>query len=131
MGHIHYPERNPAEQPSYNASENTTCLVYNLQQAAVQRMLDFDGICGRKTPSVSAVVFPFGGRSNMKVYWGVEEIFVHVYPSIQGALEAHPDITVMINFASFRSSYDSSMEALQYRQLRTIAIIAEGMPERQ
>lgn len=129
--HMHYPERNLQTLSSYQADENTTCLVYNLQQQAVQRMLDFDGICGRKTPSVSAVVFPFGGRSNMKVYWGVEEIFIPVYPSIRGALEAHPDITVMINFASFRSSYDSSMEALQYRQLKAIAIIAEGMPERQ
>jgi len=129
--HIHYPARNLTKLATYTADSGTTCLVYNLQQAAVQRMLDFDGMCGRKTPSVSAVVFPFGGRSNMKVYWGMEEIFVPVYPSIQSALEAHPDISVMINFASFRSSYDSSMEALQYPQLKTVAIIAEGMPERQ
>ncbi|CAD7961112.1 unnamed protein product [Amoebophrya sp. A120] len=38
----------------------------------------------------------------------------------------------MINFASFRSSYDSTMEALKFSsRLKTIAVIAEGMPERQ
>jgi len=46
-------------------------------------------------------------------------------------LEAHPDISLMINFASFRSSYESTMDALNHEQLRTVAIIAEGMPERQ
>ncbi|CAD7970006.1 unnamed protein product [Amoebophrya sp. A25] len=95
-------------------------------------MLDFDGMCGRQKPSVSAVVFPFGGRQNMKVYWGVEEIFIPVYPTIRAALDENQDVSFMINFASFRSAYDSTMEALQYpTRLRTIAIIAEGMPERQ
>ena len=90
-------------------------------------MLDFDGLCGRIKPSVAAVVFPFGGKSNMKVYWGVEEIFIPVYPSIKSALTSHPEVSKMINFASFRSSYDSTMEALSYNQFRTIAIIAEGI----
>lgn len=68
----------------------------------------------------------------MKVFWHTDEIFIPVYPSIQSALEAHPDISMMINFASFRSSYESTMEALEYsKQLKSIAIIAEGMPERQ
>eukprot|EP00391_Amoebophrya_sp_Ameob2_P003226 CAMPEP_0179008908 /NCGR_PEP_ID=MMETSP0795-20121207/15985_1 /TAXON_ID=88552 /ORGANISM="Amoebophrya sp., Strain Ameob2" /LENGTH=1129 /DNA_ID=CAMNT_0020704061 /DNA_START=81 /DNA_END=3470 /DNA_ORIENTATION=- len=127
--HEFYPLRTLETQ---DLTPETTCIVYNLQQAAVQRMLDFDGICGRQKPSVSAVVFPFGGRQNMKVYWGVEEIFIPVYPTIAAAVEENPEVSFMINFASFRSSYDSTMEALQFpKKLRTIAIIAEGMPERQ
>uniref|UniRef100_A0A1I8JP62 ATP citrate synthase n=1 Tax=Macrostomum lignano TaxID=282301 RepID=A0A1I8JP62_9PLAT len=36
---------------------------------------------------------------------------------------------VMVNFASLRSAYDSTLEALQFPQIRVIAIIAEGIPE--
>lgn len=45
------------------------------------------------------------------------------------AVRKHADVDVMINFASFRSVYPSTMEALSHPQLRTIAIIAEGVPE--
>jgi succinyl-CoA synthetase alpha subunit len=36
----------------------------------------------------------------------------------------------MINFASFRSAADATLEALQLPQIRTVVIIAEGVPER-
>jgi len=46
--------------------------------------------------------------------------------------QKHPDVTVLVNFSSFRSVYDSVMEALEYsNKINTIAIIAEGVPERQ
>merc|ERR1719265_2401943 len=93
--------------------ENTRCLVFNLQTAAVQRMLDFDVMCKRKKPSVGALVYAFGGTSSIKVYWGTQEIFIPVYPTVKQAAEANPDISVMVNFASFRSVYDSTMEALE------------------
>merc|ERR1719248_507480 len=38
---------------------------------------------------------------------------------------------MMINFASFRSVYESTLEAMDCPQLKTIAIIAEGVPEQQ
>ena len=42
----------------------------------------------------------------------------------------NPDVDVIINFASFRSVYTSTMEALGHSdQVKTIAIIAEGVPE--
>merc|ERR1719271_1873071 len=38
----------------------------------------------------------------------------------------------MVNFASFRSVFESTMEALEISdKIKTIAIIAEGVPERQ
>ncbi len=45
------------------------------------------------------------------------------------AMKKHPDADVMVNFASLRSAYDSTLEAMQYPQIRSIAIIAEGIPE--
>ena len=35
----------------------------------------------------------------------------------------------MVNFASLRSAYDVTIETIQFPQFRTIAIIAEGIPE--
>jgi ATP citrate (pro-S)-lyase len=34
-----------------------------------------------------------------------------------------------VNFASLRSAYDSTVECMEYPQIKTIAIIAEGIPE--
>jgi len=112
-------------------SEDTQCFVFNLQTAAVQRMLDFDIMCKRSKPSVAALVYAFGGTSNVKVYWGTEEIMIPVYDTIQKAVQMHPQVSVMVNFASFRSVYESTMESLEYDSIKTIAIIAEGVPERQ
>jgi|EP00427_Karlodinium_veneficum_P009718 ATP citrate (pro-S)-lyase len=117
---------------SLQMTEDTQCLVFNLQTAAVQRMLDFDFMCKRKKPSVAALVYAFGGTSNVKVYWGTQEIFIPVYTTVKAATDAHPNISVMVNFASFRSVFESTMEALEVSdKIKTIAIIAEGVPERQ
>jgi len=40
-----------------------------------------------------------------------------------------PDVDVVVNFASFRSVYESTVELLKFPQFKTIAIIAEGVPE--
>merc|ERR1719310_1856610 len=113
-------------------SEDTQCFVYNLQSAAVQRMLDFDMMCKRKKPSVAALIYAFGGTANVKVYWGTEEIMIPVYASIKEALKNHPEVSVVVNFASFRSVYESTNEALDCSdKIKTVAIIAEGVPEQQ
>merc|ERR1719420_2523015 len=144
------PAQSPAERPSsattyenhphihhggvhetLQCSINTRCVVYNLQAAAVQRMLDFDAMCLRKSPSVAGVVFPFGGTQNLKVYWGTSEIFIPVYKTTAEATAKHKDVTMMINFASFRSVYESSLEAMECPSIKTVAIIAEGVPEQQ
>ncbi len=42
----------------------------------------------------------------------------------------HPDVDTVVNFASSRSVYSSTMELMEFPQIRSIAIIAEGVPER-
>lgn len=42
----------------------------------------------------------------------------------------HADVDTVVNFASSRSVYSSTMELMEYKQIRSIAIIAEGVPER-
>ena len=117
-------------RPSYQLFDrNSTAFIYGLQAKAIQRMLDFDVCCGREKPSVAAIVNP--GRSGTHtVFWGTKEILLPIYPSVAAAVEKHADTDVMISFASYRSAYGSAMEALEHEQLRTLVIIAEGVPER-
>lgn len=120
----------PASGGLFNTS--TRCFVYGMQTRAVQGMLDFDNLCGRTTPSVAAMIFPFSGNHYQKFYWGTSEIMLPVYSSTEEAARRHGDVTVLINFASFRSVFPSTMEALTVAPaLRTVAIIAEGVPEQQ
>merc|ERR1711933_532343 len=54
-----------------------------------------------------------------------------VYTTTKEAVQKHPNSSVFINFASFRSVYETSMEAMHYANFKTLAIIAEGVPEQQ
>jgi hypothetical protein len=108
----------------------TRCFVYGLQPRAVQGMLDFDFICKRSTPSVAGIIYTFGGQFVSKMYWGTSETLLPVYQSVDKAMAKHADVDTVVNFASSRSVYQSTMELMEYPQIRSIAIIAEGVPER-
>lgn len=110
-------------------SNSTKAIVWGMQQRAVQSMLDFDFICRREEPSVVAMVYPFTGDHKQKFYWGHKEILIPVYKKMSDAINKHKDVDVMVNFASLRSAYESTLEVLEYPQIRTVAIIAEGIPE--
>jgi succinyl-CoA synthetase alpha subunit len=58
-----------------------------------------------------------------------EELLLPMYVSIESAAKAHPNADVFINFASFRSANASSLAALDVPSIRTVVIIAEGVPE--
>ncbi|MHA2007210.1 MAG: citrate/2-methylcitrate synthase [Promethearchaeota archaeon] len=113
--------------------ENTQAIIYGFQQRAIQRMLDFDFVCKRNTPSVAAVIRPTqtAAIAYHKTFWGSKEIVVPIYKTLGLAIKNHSNADVMVNFASFRSAYITSKEALESDTIRTVAIIAEGMPERQ
>ena len=116
--------------PSELFNCNTQSFIYNNQVNATQRMLDFDYASGRKTPSVAAIINPTGADSFSKFFFGKREILIPIYKTIEKAAKMHPNVDVMINFASFRSAAPSAEEALAIPQIRTIVIIAEGVPER-
>ncbi|MBU4485101.1 ATP citrate synthase, partial [bacterium] len=110
-------------------TKDTQSLVFGYQQNAIQRMLDFDYACGRKTSSVAAIINPTRGGLHM-VFFGTKEIFIPMYKTFKEATEKHPNADVMINFSSSRSAFSTSMEALEHKNIRTLTIIAEGVPER-
>lgn len=117
-------------QPDYQIfSRDTRALIYGYQQNPIQRMLDFDYVCQRETPSVTAIINPT--RSGLhKAFFGTREILIPMCRTIAEATAAHPEADVMVNFASFRSAFPTTMQALETPTLRTIAVIAEGVPER-
>eukprot|EP01119_Soliformovum_irregulare_P001994 TRINITY_DN1202_c0_g1_i1.p1 TRINITY_DN1202_c0_g1~~TRINITY_DN1202_c0_g1_i1.p1 ORF type:complete len:1077 (+),score=325.89 TRINITY_DN1202_c0_g1_i1:98-3328(+) len=110
-------------------SKDTISVIYGMQPKAVQNMLDFDHLCQRKKPSVVAMIYPFSGNHFQKFHWGAGELLIPVYGDMKECLARHPETTVVINFASFRSVYSSVSETLEYPQIKVIAIIAEGVPE--
>lgn len=110
-------------------SKHTKSMVWGMQTRAVQGMLDFDYVCSREEPSVAALVYPFTGDHKQKFYWGHKEILLPVYKNMADAMKKHPEVDVLISFASLRSAFDSAMETMNYPQIHTIAIIAEGIPE--
>jgi succinyl-CoA synthetase alpha subunit len=119
-----------AKSPYELFNKNTQAFIYNNQINATQRMLDFDYVAGRETPSVAAIINPSGADSFAKLFFGKSEILIPIYKSLEKAAKLHPNVDVMINFASFRSAAPSTEKALAIPQIRTIVVIAEGVPER-
>ncbi|XP_057668434.1 ATP-citrate synthase isoform X1 [Diorhabda carinulata] len=110
-------------------TSTTKAIIWGMQNRAVQSMLDFDFVCNRNAPSVVAIIYPFTGDHKQKFYWGHKEILIPVYKQMKDAMTKHADADVLVNFASLRSAYSSTVETMEYPQIRTIAIIAEGIPE--
>ena len=110
-------------------TERTQAIVYGNQTAAISRMLDFDYACGRETPSVAAIVDP-GKDGCHKAFFGLREVLLPVHRSIDAAARAHLQADVLVNFASMRSAFATTMEALKSPTIRVVAVIAEGVPER-
>ncbi|KAG8760737.1 citrate synthase [Ceratobasidium sp. 423] len=135
---VHFETAPKSDRPAFRPFDATTrSFVYGLQPRAIQGMLDFNYSCGRETPSVAAMIYPFGGHHIQKFYRGTKETLLPVYTSVKEAVEKHPDADVVVNFASSRSVFGSTKEILQFPQtgvdgvqIKAVALIAEGVPER-
>jgi len=111
-------------------NKSTTTFFYNLKAKPIQAMLDFDFLSKREIPSVAAIIHP-GKKGYHKTFFGNSEILIPIYGDIKEAANKHPQTSSLINFASFRSAYRSSKEALLTDSIKIITIAAEGMAERQ
>ena len=110
-------------------TKSTTAIFYNLKALPIQQMLDFDYMCDR-TPSVVAIIHP-GRRGFHKAFFGQQEILIPIYESLPEAAKKHSNAEVLINFASFRSAFQPSKEALVIPSIKTVVIVAEGVPEQE
>lgn len=64
------------------------------------------------------LLYCFSGDHKQKYYWGHKEIFIPVYKKMEDAILKHKNADVIVNFASLRSAYESTLEAMQYPQVR-------------
>ena len=111
-------------------TKDTQAIFWNNNASAIQRMLDYDYTIKRATPSVAAIVAPTADAKFQKFFWGPDEIMVPLYKTTAEAKAAHANADVLLNFASLRTAYDVTMEALDLSGFRVIMITAEGIPER-
>ena len=111
-------------------TRDTQAIFWNNNRNAIQRMLDYDYIIKRDKPSVAAIVAPTSSNKFDKFFFGTDEVMIPIYRSTAEAAAAHPNADVLLNFASFRTAYDVTMDALNLDQFKTIMITAEGIPER-
>lgn len=79
-------------------------------------MLRFDYSCGRESPSVAAMIYPFDYYHTWKFFWGTKETLLPVYTSVKEAVEKHPDADVVVNFASSHSVFGSTQQILGFPQ---------------
>jgi len=112
-------------------TKDTQAIFWNNNKTAIQRMLDYDYTIGREKPSVAGIVAPTSNNKFEKFFYGPDEIMIPIYKSTPDAVKEQPQADVLLNFASFRTAYDVTMEALGLDgQFKTIMITAEGIPER-
>jgi ATP-citrate lyase alpha-subunit len=111
-------------------TKDTQAIFWNNNKSAIQRMLDYDFTIKRETPSVAGIVAPTSNNKFEKFFWGGDEIMIPLYKTTAEAKAAQPQADVLLNFASFRTAYDVTMEALNLGGFRVMMITAEGIPER-
>lgn len=109
---------------------NSKVIFFNEHPTPIQGMLDYDWLCGKKTPCIVAIVNP--KRSGFhKCFFGPKEIIIPVFKTIKQATNSFKKADIFINFASTRSSFKSSVEALQTGSIKILVLVAEGIPENQ
>ena len=111
-------------------TRDTQAIFWNNNKTAIQRMLDYDYTIKREKPSVAAIVAPTSGNKFEKFFWGADEVMIPLYKTTADAKAAQPQADVLLNFASFRTAYDVTMEALEIGGFSSMMITAEGIPER-
>ena len=111
-------------------NKSTQAIFWNNNKTAIQRMLDYDYTIKRETPSVAAIVAPTSGNKFEKFFYGPDEVMIPLYKTTAEAKAGQPQADVLLNFASFRTAYDVTMEALEIGGFSSIMITAEGIPER-
>jgi len=111
-------------------TKDTQAIFWNNNKTAIQRMLDYDYTIQRETPSVAAIVAPTSSNKFDKFFFGSDEVMIPLFKTTAEAKAAQPQADVLLNFASFRTAYEVTMEALEIGGFTSMMITAEGIPER-
>ncbi|XP_033630058.1 ATP-citrate synthase-like [Asterias rubens] len=114
-------------------TSETRVIVTGMMVQAVQPMLDYDFVCGRKTPSVAAIVDSSCSVDGKEEWflWDEGRVSIPVYNNIDAALKNHPDSSVFVNFASGKDAVHFAMVALKCKQIRCILMMVGHIPDQQ
>lgn len=116
---------------SWMFTKKSNAIIYGLQLKAAQQMLDFDFLSGRE-PSVLAFINEWKNNSNHKIFFGDKEILIPSFSNFDKIPEyLMENSDTLVNFASYRSAWKSTKEAMNYTNFKNIVIIAEWIPERE
>lgn len=109
-------------------SKTSYCIFYGNHTDVLQRMLDYDFLCGRD-PSVKAIMVNDQSPQPQKVFFGNTEIFI---PQVNNRshLSQYAPFDTLINFASYRTAPSVIKDALQTNLFQNIFTVAEGIPEK-
>lgn len=96
----------------------------------IQSVIDYDFSIGHTAPSIAGIVA--NGRSFERFFFGRREILIPVYPTFSFVpRELREKINMMINVASGRRTFTSSVEAIDaFPNLQLGVLFAEGVPEK-
>jgi ATP-citrate lyase alpha-subunit len=112
-------------------TRDTQAIFWNNNKSAIQRMLDYDYTISREKPSVAVIVAPTSSNKFEKFFYGPDEVMIPMVRTTAEAAQMFPNADVLLNFASFRTAYDVTMEAIAIKgQFKTVMVTAEGIPER-
>jgi len=112
-------------------TKKSGAIIYGMQLGSAQKMLDFDFLCGRE-PSVIAFINEGKKQALNKLFYGNNEILIPSFPNYEEIPKnLHEKIDTLVNFASFRSAWNATKQAINSGLFKNIIIIAEGIPERE
>lgn len=104
--------------------------MYWAKVSTWQKMLDFDFLSWRE-PSLLAFIDETNAWKSFKMFYWNKEILIKCYKNCASLPEEIKEkADNLLNFASFRSAYKATIEAMESGLFKNITIIAEWIPER-
>jgi ATP-citrate lyase alpha-subunit len=107
---------------------NTNTVFYNTDSKVIQRMLDYEYLVNRPSPSITCCIHPTNSKKFILTYFGNKEYIIPQFNNIAQAKKQFPELNTFLNFASFRSAGQVTLEAIPY--FKVIHVVAEGIEER-
>ena len=105
-----------------------TILAIGSYRPGYQAIIDFDRLAGKKSPSIVGIVG--GNKHYEKFFWGVEEVLIPCYKTIEDAKRAIPEVDWLLNITNARRAYTATKLFFElYPDARGGHIFAEDIPE--
>jgi succinyl-CoA synthetase alpha subunit len=111
-------------------STDSSIIALGSHPKIFQSILDYDFLCGKKQPSLKAIIH--SGRRFEKYFFGSEELMIPIYESINDMPDkVGKGVTFFLNVNSARRAVTGSQAALkEISSLIGGAVFAENIPEK-